>query len=230
MGHAAVQNNARFGQAAMQNLQLSQGHPEADMTPQPDGFTPVPPGKIATIVTHLEMTVKPDLPPAPELPSLVLDRVRGADPATYRRVFLDVGGRDWLWVSRLKLTDAALTAILHDTLVELFYLRDGGAIVGLLELDFRDPNACELSFLGLVRDWVGRGAGRYLMNIALTRAWAQPITRLHVHTCTLDHPGAVGFYCRSGFTPVRQEVEVFDDPRLAGILPPDAAPHIPIIR
>ena len=31
------------------------------MNQQPDGLTPVPLGKIATVVTHLEMTEKPDL-------------------------------------------------------------------------------------------------------------------------------------------------------------------------
>lgn len=195
---------------------------------QVDGFSPVPPGKVATIVTHLEMTARPAPAPVPELPSLVLDRVRAPDLAQYRQVFLDVGGRDWLWCSRLLLDDAALAAILNDDAVELFYLRDGAAVVGLLELDFRETGACELAFLGLVPAWVGRGAGRYLMNIALTRAWTRPITRMHVHTCTLDHPGAVAFYRRAGFVPVRQEVEVFDDPRLGGILPPDAAPHIPV--
>lgn len=196
---------------------------------QPDGFSPVPAGKVATIVTHLEMTVPPEPRPAPELPALVLGKRARPDLAEYRSVFLDVGGRDWLWSSRLLMSDATLAAVLHDPEVEVFYLRDGGRIVGLLELDFRAPGACELAFLGLVPDWVGQGAGRYLMNIAVTRAWARPITRLHVHTCTLDHPGALEFYRRSGFNPVRQEVEVFDDPRLSGVLPRDAAPHVPVI-
>lgn len=196
---------------------------------QPDGFSPVPAGKVATIVTYLEMTAPLQPRPAPELPALVLDRIARPDLSEYRAVFLDVGGRDWLWSSRLLMTDATLAAVLHDPAVEVFYLRDRGRIAGLLELDFREAGACELAFLGLVPDWLGQGAGRYLMNIALTRAWARPIDRLHVHTCTLDHPGALGFYRRSGFAPVRQEVEVFDDPRLSGILPKDAAPHIPVI-
>ncbi|MEX0368657.1 MAG: GNAT family N-acetyltransferase, partial [Ruegeria sp.] len=43
-----------------------------------------------------------------------------------------------------------------------------------------------------------------------------------------DHPRALDFYRRSGFTPVRQEVEVMADPRLNGVLPKDAAPHVPL--
>jgi hypothetical protein len=50
-----------------------------------------------------------------------------------------------------------------------------------------------------------------------------------VHTCTLDHPGALGFYRRNGFAPFARAIETFADPRLLGILPRDAAPHAPLI-
>jgi hypothetical protein len=68
------------------------------------------------------------------------------------------------------------------------------------------------------------------MSRAIERAWAHPIERLWVHTCTLDHPGALAFYVRSGFRPYRRQVEVADDPRLSGALPRNAAPHVPIIE
>ncbi len=67
------------------------------------------------------------------------------------------------------------------------------------------------------------------MEQALTLAWAQPISRLHVHTCTLDHPAAVPFYERSGFTAYARAVEVAPDPRLSGELPREAAPQVPRI-
>jgi hypothetical protein len=51
-----------------------------------------------------------------------------------------------------------------------------------------------------------------------------------VHTCSLDHPGAVAFYTRSGFTPYALMIEVADDPRLTGHLPESAGPHVPLIR
>ena len=57
-----------------------------------------------------------------------------------------------------------------------------------------------------------------------------PIERFWVHTCTLDSPQALGFYIRSGFAPVERQIEVFDDPRLTGVLPETAAPHIPVLR
>ena len=50
-----------------------------------------------------------------------------------------------------------------------------------------------------------------------------------LHTCSLDHPDALDFYNRSGFKPFRRQVEVYDDPRLTGLLPRDAAARMPII-
>jgi hypothetical protein len=67
------------------------------------------------------------------------------------------------------------------------------------------------------------------MDQAIVRAWSRPIQRFHVHTCTLDHPNAVAFYVRSGFTPIRRAVEVALDPRLVGELPRDVAAHAPLI-
>jgi hypothetical protein len=105
----------------------------------------------------------------------------------------------------------------------------GGAVAGILELDFREGDACELAFFGLVPDAAGRGLGRALMAEAIRRAFRRPIRRLHLHTCTLDDPRALPFYLRAGFMPVRRAIEVADDPRLSGALPMHAAPHCPVI-
>lgn len=76
---------------------------------------------------------------------------------------------------------------------------------------------------------IGSGAGRWLMNRAIERAWSRSISRFWVHTCTYDHPNALPFYMRSGFHAFRREIEISDDPRLSGVMRRDATPHIPII-
>jgi len=123
-----------------------------------------------------------------------------------------------------------LRGILESPDVEVYVLREGRRDIGLLELDFRTPGDCELAFFGLVPEAIGSGRGRHLMDQALARAWARPIRRLWVHTCTFDHPSAVAFYTRSGFRVYALEVEIADDPRLTGHLPREAAPHIPVVE
>ena len=66
------------------------------------------------------------------------------------------------------------------------------------------------------------------MAEALKLGWADGIERVWLHTCTLDHPSALGFYRNQGFVPVKRTIETFADPRLAGLLPRDAAPHVPL--
>jgi GNAT superfamily N-acetyltransferase len=193
-----------------------------------DGFFDVPPGKIAAVVTSLEMRERPPARPAPTNSSWTLRQVERPDPAWYRALFRHVGTA-WLWSSRLELTDQALAAVIHDPLVEVRTLVVDGRDEGLLELDFRAAGECELGFFGVASSVVGSGAGRWLMNQAIAEAWSRPITRFWVHTCTLDHPGAPSFYMRSGFRPFRRQIEIASDPRLAGLLPVEAGSHHPVI-
>lgn len=193
----------------------------------PMGYSPVPSGKIANAVTFLEMRAPPENATIVGAP-LALVRLTAEDLQDYRRLFRLIG-EDWMWVSRLEMDDDAVRAILSDSAVEVYALQDGERHIGLLELDFRVSAECELVFFGLARDAIGKGVGRFLMNEAIAKAWAQPIDRFWLHTCNFDHPAAFAFYQRSGFRPYALMVEVHDDPRLTGLLPKTAAPHVPLL-
>ncbi|HMK80772.1 MAG TPA: GNAT family N-acetyltransferase [Xanthobacteraceae bacterium] len=188
----------------------------------------VPAGKIAAVVTSLEMLERPAPRPERSARGLTLQHIANPDLAWFRGLFRRVG-ENWLWFSRLVMSDAELAAIVHDPRVEVYVLKAGADEAGLLELDFRAADECELSFFGLAPAFVGTGAGRWLMNRAIERAWARPIRRFWVHTCTVDHQAALAFYVRSGFRPFRQQIELADDPRLSGLLRRSAAPHVPLI-
>jgi GNAT superfamily N-acetyltransferase len=128
------------------------------------------------------------------------------------------------------MNDNELGAIIHSPQVEVHAAsRRDGTAVGILELDFRVPGETELSFFGLVPAMTGRGFGNWLMAHALRLGWRDDTRRMWVHTCTLDHPAALGFYQRHGFRPYARAVETFADPRVAGLLPRAAAPHVPLL-
>ena len=188
----------------------------------------VPKDHVATIVTDLEMRTKPPLRPVPACPLRLL-RWQTPDLAKYRTLFSRVG-TPWLWFSRTVMDDAALAATIHDLAVEIYAVIDPQGIeVGMLELDFREAPDCEIKFFALIPELAGHGHGRWLMAEALNRAWRPGIKCVWLHTCTLDHPSAINFYMKQGFVPVAREVETFPDPRLAGKLPSDAAPHVPML-
>ncbi|MCS6780833.1 MAG: GNAT family N-acetyltransferase, partial [Geminicoccaceae bacterium] len=159
------------------------------------GYLDLPPGRLATLVTYLEMRGPPPERAVPDRPDLALRRWQEPALDAYRALFRRIG-EPWLWCSRLLLADAALAAILEDPRVEIFRLERAGEAIGLLELDFRVEAECELAFFGLVPEAVGTGAGRWLMTRAIERAWRPGVRRFWVHTCHFDHPGALAFYQR----------------------------------
>lgn len=192
------------------------------------GYHDVPQGHIAAVVTHLEMHAPPPARPEAEL-ALTLQHETGEDLDAYRSLYRRVGS-PWLWFGHLVIDDTALGGLLADPDVHRFVLNDGDEAIGLLVLDFRTAGECELMYFGVIADRVGEGAGRWLMNRALQRAWREGIARVHVHTCTNDHPAALAFYLRSGFTAIRRQIEVAPDPRLLGHYEVDAAGGIPLIE
>jgi len=189
-------------------------------------YEPVTDGELAAVVTYFEMLE----PPRAEIPrsTLRLRRVAEPDPDQYRALFRKVGS-PWLWFSRLAMSDHELEAILGDPRVELYEVAAVEPVVGMLELDFREAGQCEIAFIGLVPELAGQGHGRWLLAKALRLAWRDGTTRVHVHTCTLDHPAALTAYRRAGFTAYKRAVERFPDPRLLGILPADCAPQVPLV-
>jgi GNAT superfamily N-acetyltransferase len=185
----------------------------------------IPAGHVGAVVTFLEMVEAPPAAPAPPS-TLRLERWPALDAERYRALFAAVGAR-WLWFSRLAMGDAELAAKageVHSAVDQ------AGEDVGLVELDFRERGLCQIRFLGLVPALAGIGHGRWLFAETLRLAWAPGIARVQVHTCSLDHPAALPAYLRAGFRPYQRAFEHFPDPRLAGLLPRDAAPQIPLFE
>ncbi|BBO00781.1 hypothetical protein ABH991_000278 [Bradyrhizobium ottawaense] len=134
----------------------------------PDGYSDVPTGKIAAVVTHLEMTAPParrDDPPG----VWVLRKVDAPALDWYRDLHRRVG-EEWLWFSRVRMNDTELAAIIHAAGVEVYALAVDGRDEGLLELDFREAGQCELAYFGVTAPLIGTGAASFLMNRALDLA------------------------------------------------------------
>jgi hypothetical protein len=75
-----------------------------------NGCFEVPDGKIAAVVTHLEMLQRPALPSDPAAP-WALRRVEYPDVGWFRDLYRRVGEK-WLWFSRARMSDAELAAII----------------------------------------------------------------------------------------------------------------------
>jgi ribosomal protein S18 acetylase RimI-like enzyme len=175
------------------------------------------PAPLTTTVTFLEMLENPRRHvPAPYGVQVALMRAHHPTVGFYRFLF-DAVGRDWVWISRRFWSDAELARVIQNPKVELTVLYVAGVPAGYFELDRTAANEVELSFFGLMPEFIGQGLGRFMINAAVSAAWVGEPGRVWVHTCDLDHPRALSLYQKAGFKPYRQETETLKDPRLVGL-------------
>jgi hypothetical protein len=149
-----------------------------------DGLHDVPDDRIAAVVTSLEMRTRPARRPEIAGP-WTLERLAQPSAEAYRALYGKIGD-EWLWFSRMLMADETLLPIIRHPNVEIYALKVGDDREGLLELDFQIEGEAELAFFGVGSSLIGGGAARWMMNRALELAWARPIQRFWVHTCTLD--------------------------------------------
>ncbi len=194
----------------------------------PDGYTDLAPGKIASVVTYLEMRSRPALENV-HSGRVRLRRVENPEVEWYRAIYLRAGGQ-WLWFSRLEMGEKQLSSLLKSATTELFLAESEAGEIGIAELDRSTHPHVEVTTFALFADAIGKGLARNFMAKLLERAWETGAARVWLHTCTLDHSAALSFYMKCGFHAYKRAIEVADDPRLRGLLPVDAAPQVPIIR
>ncbi len=101
----------------------------------------------------------------------------------------------------------------------------------MVELDFREPGECLISFLGLVPELAGRGHGRWLFAETLRAAPGRRASRGSRSTparSTIRPPCPL--ICAPASPPMAAPSKASPIPRLAGLLPRDSAPQIPLIE
>lgn len=165
---------------------------------------PVKPKSLKATVTYLEMKKPPRT--APPLPvNLHATLIRATDiPLHFYRYLQWRVGREWHWVTRLRMEDNELADIIHAKTTRIYVLSVDGAPAGFFELSSaRDANV-ELVYFGLMDHVRKRGLGEWMLGQAIATAWSLTPATVTVQTNTLDHPAALPLYQRMGFTPVSQ--------------------------
>jgi len=174
-------------------------------------FWPSRERQVAVDVTYLKLCEPPLAPNAPS------DDVRviRADQATagFYRFLYDQVGRDWQWYERLRMDDAALLKAIRAPGIEIDVLHVAGVPAGYVELNFGSGVEVEVMYFGLMREFIGRGFGSYFLRWMLHRAWQISPQRVWLHTCSLDHPRALGEYQKAGMQIYRTERIYIADPR-----------------
>ena len=161
--------------------------------------------RVPMTVTFFEMTAKPSAlpPPSPKGRHAIL-KAENPTPHFYRYLYDTIGG-PYLWVDRKKLTPEALAEVIRNPQNALYVLYVEGCPAGMAELDLRREGACNIAYFGLMPEFIGKRLGYFFLYHACQNAWAHPISRLTINTCTLDHPRALPLYQRMGFSAYARE-------------------------
>ncbi len=162
------------------------------------------PAPVPTTVTYLQMFAEPLLHVPTPAQRIALVKAE-KPPVHFTRYLYGTVGADYLWVDQMRISDADLAATTQDDKYETYVLSCDGCPAGYFELDCRQMPDIELAYFGLIPEYAGRGLGKYLLSQAIKTAWSHNPERLHVETCTLDHPAALPLYQKCGFTPYAQK-------------------------
>ncbi len=133
-------------------------------------------------------------------------RQLGANAIDEWRTLYERVGSPWSWHDRDAWTDEQLADYLAQPTVHAYAVSVPPLEhAGLLELCRHNDGSVEIVYLGLVSEVFGHGLGAWLLAEAVRLAWNGGASRVWLHTCTLDGPGALPNYLARGFTIDRTE-------------------------
>jgi ribosomal protein S18 acetylase RimI-like enzyme len=156
--------------------------------------------------TYLEITARTELRAgrAPHVPCAVT-RVEIPTPALNRFLYVAVG-QSWAWNDRLEWDAARWREHVDRPELETWVAYVRGTPAGYFELEMQGDDV-EIVYFGLLPEFIGLGLGGTLLTAAIERAFGVGAARAWVHTCSLDHPQALGNYLARGMRVYRTEVD-----------------------
>ena len=161
---------------------------------------------------HLEMTdpgaLRPKLKP---IQGLTIEQVQRPSPEYNRFLYTAVGG-DWYWTDRLPWTYQQWHELVDRPEFQTWVAYVSGSPAGYFALEGQSDGNVEITSFGLLPANIGRGLGGHLLTVAIEKAWQLGSSRVWLHTCSLDHPGALANYCARGFQVIREETTSQDVP------------------
>lgn len=136
--------------------------------------------------------------PAREAPGLLVQECELPQYAVNRFLYQWVG-QAWDWQEKLSWSDQQWQHYAERPELRTWVAYHRGSPAGFYELEQQPGQTVEIKYFGLAGPFIGKGFGGHLLSHALQSAWNWAGTRrVWVHTCTLDHPGALANYQARG--------------------------------
>mgnify|MGYP001592637353 FL=1 len=155
-------------------------------------------------VWYLEITEEEEFIPSEVVINLSLEPTD--DAAINTQFYREVGG-DWQWVDRLNWTDNQWEKWVSRENLRTWVAHLGAEAAGYVEMEIQEGGNIEIVYFGLLPLMIGKGIGGGVLSLAIREAWKIKGTqRVWLHTCSEDHPHALGNYEKRGFRLFKTEV------------------------
>ena len=137
---------------------------------------------------------------------LYLEKVNPPDFQLNKFFYKEVGKKH-SWTDRLVWNDKKWIDYLENSSVNTYILKRNNELIGFFEQIFdKDKVDCEIAYLGILEEYIGKKLGGYLLSEAIKISFNIGSKRIWVHTCSLDHKNALQNYISRGMKIFKSEI------------------------
>ena len=131
------------------------------------------------------------------------------DPINFQlnKFFYKNIGKKHKWVDRLSWSEEKWINYVSSERVKTYVLKYKDDLVGFFELIFHlEKNETEIAYFGILEEYQNKKLGSYLLSEAIKKSFKNKISRVWVHTCSLDHKNALNNYISRGMKIFKTEI------------------------
>ena len=131
------------------------------------------------------------------------------DPINFQlnKFFYKNIGKKHKWVDRLIWNEQKWINYVSSEKVKTYVLKNGDDLVGFFELIFHfEKNEVEIAYFGILEEYQNKKLGSFLLSEAIKKSFVQNISRVWLHTCSLDHKNALNNYIARGMKIFKSEI------------------------
>ena len=131
------------------------------------------------------------------------------DPINFQlnKFFYKNIGNKHKWVDRLTWNEEQWIDYVSSKNVKTYVLKCKEDLVGFFELiHHKEKKEIEIAYLGILEEYHNKKLGSYLLSEAIKISFKNIISRVWVHTCTLDHKNALKNYLTRGMKIFKTEI------------------------
>ena len=116
-------------------------------------------------------------------------------------------GKKHKWIDRLSWTEEKWISYASSENVRTYVFKFKNDLVGFFELIFHpEKRETEIAYFGILEEYHNKKLGSYLLSEAIKKSFENNVTRVWVHTCSLDHKNALSNYVSRGMKIFKTEI------------------------